>query len=88
MRHDLTWIVAQHGLFQTYYYAHHLGGDRNARDRLRGHRWYESCAHFCEQYDQSSFDPEFPSLPLAEFAPLVRQIFGRAPHDPRYTAAA
>ena len=23
------WIVKMHGLFQTYYYAHHLGGDRS-----------------------------------------------------------
>ena len=25
------WIVKMHGLFQTYYYAHHLGGDRYKR---------------------------------------------------------
>ena len=26
------WIIKHHGLFQTYYSAHHLGGDRNATD--------------------------------------------------------
>jgi predicted HD phosphohydrolase len=88
VREEVTWIVAQHGLFQTYYYVHHLGGDRHARERLRGHRWYDSCAHFCEHYDQASFDPGFPTLPLADFAPLIRRIFSRTPHDPRYTAAA
>ena len=25
---ETHWIVKMHGLFQTYYYAHHLGGDR------------------------------------------------------------
>jgi predicted HD phosphohydrolase len=88
VREQVTWIVEQHGLFQTYYYVHHLGGDRHMRERLRGHRWYDACAAFCEQYDQCSFDPKYPSLPLAEFEPLVREIFTRQPHDPRYTASA
>jgi predicted HD phosphohydrolase len=88
VREQVTWIVEQHGLFQTYYYVHHLGGDRHMRERLRGHRWYDACAAFCEQYDQCSFDPKYPSLPLAEFEPLVREIFTRNPHDPRYTAVA
>ena len=88
VRAEVTWIVEQHGLFQTYYYVHHLGGDRHMRDRLREHRWYESCAHFCEAYDQASFDPNFPTPPLAEFEPLIRRVFNRKPHDPRYIAAA
>ena len=87
VRKEVSWILEQHGLFQTYYYAHHLGGDRYARERLRGHPCYEACAHFCEQYDQASFDPAFQTPPLGEFEPLVRQIFSRAPHDPRYTTA-
>ena len=28
------WIVKMHGLFQTYYYAHHLGGDRYKREQI------------------------------------------------------
>jgi predicted HD phosphohydrolase len=86
VREEVTWIVEQHGLFQTYYYVHHLGGDRSMRERLRGHRWFDACAHFCEQYDQASFDPKYPSLPLKEFEPLVRDIFSRRAHDPRYTS--
>ena len=27
------WIIKMHGLFQTYYYAHHLGGDRFKREK-------------------------------------------------------
>jgi predicted HD phosphohydrolase len=86
VREEVTWIVEQHGLFQTYYYVHHTGGDRFARERLRGHRWYDACAHFCERYDQASFDPAYPTLPLEAFEPLIRQIFSRKPHDPRYTS--
>jgi predicted HD phosphohydrolase len=86
VRPEVTWIVAQHGLFQNYYYVHHLGGDRNARDRYRDHPWYAACAHFCAAWDQCSFDPEYRSEPLGYFAPLVRRIFARTPHDPRYVS--
>jgi predicted HD phosphohydrolase len=87
VREDVTWIVAQHGLFQNYYYVHHLGGDRNARDRLKDHPWYGACADFCERWDQASFDPAYPTRPLGHFEPLVRRIFSRAAHDPRYIMA-
>jgi predicted HD phosphohydrolase len=85
VRAQVTWIVEQHEYFQAYYYAHHLGGDRFARDRLREHPWYGDCVRFCERYDQSSFDPAFPTMSLEEFEPLVRQVFSRPPNDPRHT---
>jgi len=87
VRPEVTWIVAQHGLFQNYYYVHHFGGDRNARERLREHPWYGVCVHFCAAWDQSSFDPDYRSEALATFEPMVRRIFARSPHDPRYLAA-
>ena len=31
------WIVEKHGEFQMYYYAHHLGGNRNQREKYKGH---------------------------------------------------
>jgi predicted HD phosphohydrolase len=88
VREQVTWIVEQHELFQTYYYVHHLGGDRYMRERLREHPWYESCVDFCERYDQSSFDPAYRTMSLAEFEPLLRQVFSRKPHDLHYVTAA
>jgi predicted HD phosphohydrolase len=88
VRAEVTWIVEQHGLFQTYYYAHHLGGNRNARERLREHAWFGACASFCERWDQASFDPDYPTQPLEAFVPLIERIFSRKPHDPRYIAGA
>ena len=84
VRPEVTWIVEQHGLFQSYYYAHHLGADRHGRDRHRGHRWYRACEEFCANWDQSSFDPGYRWEPLESFEPLVREIFTRKPWDPRY----
>ena len=83
VRAEVTWIVEQHGLFQSYYYAHHLGGDRNGRDRFRDHPWFGACRDFCADWDQCSFDPSYPWEPLAAFEPLVRRIFTRPAHDAR-----
>ena len=84
VRPEVAWIVQHHGLFQNYYYVHHLGGDRNARERLREHPWYGACVHFCAAWDQCSFDPDYPTESLESFEPLVRRVFTRAPRDPRY----
>jgi predicted HD phosphohydrolase len=84
VRAEISWIVAQHGLFQNYYYVHHFGGDRHGRDRLRDHPWYAACVHFCATWDQCSFDPDYPSEPLERFEPMLRRIFTRPAHDPYY----
>jgi predicted HD phosphohydrolase len=88
VRPEVTWIVEQHGLVQSYYYAHFMGGDRNARDRIKGHQWYGACETFCARWDQVSFDPDYPTKPLEVFEPLVRRIFSRQAHDPRYKSPA
>jgi len=75
------WIVEKHGEFQMYYYAHHLGGNKNQRDKYNGHKYYQATANFCENWDQKSFDPYFKSLPLKEFEPFVKKIFSRKPYS-------
>ncbi len=75
------WIIEKHGEFQAYYYAHHLGGNRNKRDKYKDHKYYQACLDFCEKYDQSSFDPNYKSLTLKEFEPMVRKIFSRRPYS-------
>mgnify|MGYP002845975747 CR=1 FL=1 len=75
------WIVEKHGEFQMYYYAHHLGGNKNQRDKYKGHRYYEETVNFCERWDQKSFDPNFKSLPLKEFEASLKKIFSRKPYS-------
>ena len=71
------WIARHHGLFQAYYYAHHMGGDRNARDRFRHHPFFDATVRFCEQWDQPSFDPAYGTMPLETFEPMVHRMFSR-----------
>jgi predicted HD phosphohydrolase len=82
----ICWIIEKHPLFQAYYYAHHYGADRNARDKYRDHPYYDDCVEFCERYDQSSFDPDFESLPLEFFEPMVHRVFGRPPVNQSWEA--
>ena len=71
------WIVAHHGLFQGYYYFHHLGGDRGARERCKESPHYDACLDFCENYDQNCFDPNYPNLAAEDFRPLLDEVFSR-----------
>ena len=82
VRWDVAWVVEHHGIFQMLYYGHHYGWDRNARDQFRDHPCFDSCAEFCERWDQSSFDPDYPTESLATFEPMVREVFGRKAYDP------
>eukprot|EP01037_Dinobryon_pediforme_P015425 gene15425-15567_t len=71
------WMIANHGIFQGYYFFHYLGLDRNMRDQYRGHPHFEYCAQFCHLYDQNAFDPAYESLPLSTFEPMVRKVFSQ-----------
>ena len=74
------WIVEKHGEFQMYYYAHHLDGNRNQRDKYKEHKYYKDTKDFCENWDQKSFDPNYKSLSLKDFEPYVKKIFSRTPY--------
>jgi predicted HD phosphohydrolase len=73
------WMIRQHGLFQGYFYFHHFGLDRNAREQHRGHPAFELCIDFCDKYDQTAFDPDYDTMPLASFEPMLRRLFAREP---------
>ena len=75
------WIIEKHGEFQMYYYAHHLGKNKNQRDKYIKHEYYQDAVDFCEKWDQTSFDPNFKSKSLAFFAPMVKRIFSRKPYS-------
>ena len=80
VREQCVWCVQVHGEFQMIYYGHHVGGDPNKRDRFGDSPFFEDCVQFCERWDQSSFDPDYPDLPLEFFAPMVREVFARTPY--------
>lgn len=84
---DLHWMVEQHGVFQGYYFFHYLGLDRNLRDQFAGHPYYDLTEEFTAEYDQPAFDPDYPTMPLEEFEPLLRAFFAR-PKRSIYTSGS
>jgi predicted HD phosphohydrolase len=68
------WMLEKHGVFQGYYFFHHIGLDRDMREQYRGHAHFEHCAQFCHLYDQNSFDPAYESMPLEAFVPMMRRV--------------
>lgn len=76
------WVVKHHGIFQGYYYFHHLGGDRNARDRYEASPHFDACVDFCAEYDQNCFDPNYENLPVEEFIPMLNEVFSRPSRVP------
>ena len=82
VRAEVTWVIEHHGIFQLYYFGAAEGVNKNERDRFAGHKWFESCDRFCGLWDQMSFDPDYPTKPLAHFEPMLREVFSRQPFDP------
>ncbi len=68
------WMVAHHGIFQGYYFWHHIGGDRNARDAYRDSPYFSYTEEFCAKYDQTAFDADYRSAPLEEFESSLRAL--------------
>ncbi|NND83237.1 MAG: HD domain-containing protein [Gammaproteobacteria bacterium] len=74
---EIYWVVKHHGIFQMYYYAHHCGGDRNARDQFKDHPFYDTAVRFCHEYDQNCFDPDYESESLEFFRPIVERVMAK-----------
>jgi len=79
---ETHWVIKHHGLFQGYYYFHHLGGDRDARELFSDNPYYESCVRFCAEYDQNCFDPDYPNVAIEDFIPMMEELFSRESRVP------
>lgn len=71
------WMVQHHGIFQGYYFFHHLGLDRDMREQYRDHPHFTRTEEFCALYDNPAFDGKAETLPMSEFEPMVRRVFAK-----------
>jgi predicted HD phosphohydrolase len=72
---EYHWMVDKHAIFQGYYFFHYLGLDRNLRDQFAGHPCYDLTDEFTAEFDQPAFDPNYPTMALEEFEPLLQSFF-------------
>ncbi len=73
---EIHWAIEHHALFQEHYWAHLTESAEDPRERFRGHPHFDATVDFCHNFDQNCFDPDYDTLPLEFFAPLVHQVFG------------
>ena len=45
------------------------------RDQFEGHPAYDLTVEFCQEFDQTAFDPSYDSMDLEEFVPAVQDLF-------------
>jgi predicted HD phosphohydrolase len=69
-------MILSHQDFQGRHYYEYLGQDPNAREKYEGQPWYALAEQFADDWDQTSFDPDYPTKPLSHFEPMVREVFG------------
>ncbi|MER2533690.1 MAG: hydantoinase B/oxoprolinase family protein [Rhizobiaceae bacterium] len=70
-----VWIIKHHGIFQDYYRQYVSEKVRMGREQFRGHTHFDACVEFCEKYDQVSFDPDYDTLPIETFYPMLDRVF-------------
>jgi len=80
VRPEVVWLVRVHRDFQGRHYFGFLGKDPDARLGHRGHPAFDLAARFADEWDQAAFDPDYDTLPLEHFEPLVRRVFATVRH--------
>jgi predicted HD phosphohydrolase len=78
VRDEVYQMILHHQDFQGRHYYHHFGGDPDARSRYEGEPHFDLTARFADDWDQTSFDPDYPTEDLTHFEPLVREVTARA----------
>ena len=77
VREECAWVVKHHGIFQYKYYADKVGLDPEARQKYKDSPHFNAAEKFCRDWDQTSFDPDYDTLPLEHFRPMVETVFRR-----------
>lgn len=81
VRPEVHAMIRVHQDFQGRHYYHHFGGDPDAREQHRdtlSPEEFELAARFADDWDQTSFDPDYDTLPLSHFEDKVRAVFASA----------
>jgi len=48
-----------------------------AREQYTDKPWFEMARQFTDEWDQISFDPDYDTLPLSYFEPMIDRVFTR-----------
>ena len=79
LKEDAIWVVRHHGIFQMFYNKSLSAEERGSREKFKEHPYYQLAVDFCEEWDQCSFDPDYPTEELDFFVPILKRVFSREP---------
>lgn len=68
------WMLKHHGIFQGYYFFHHIGLDRYQSEQFKDHPYYEYTKEFCFKYDSPAFNKKLDTLDLEFFIPMLNEV--------------
>ena len=77
------WMLRHHQIFMT----QHSGsdpaftGDVNAREKYRGHPYFEWTATFVDTFDQNALQADYDTASIEVFLPMVHRVFAQKPHS-------
>ncbi|HMV47345.1 MAG TPA: HD domain-containing protein [Blastocatellia bacterium] len=75
--HETYEVIRTHQDFQGRHYYALFGLDANARQQYVGQPWYALAEKFTDEWDQTSFDPNYETLPLEYFEPMIDRVFSK-----------
>lgn len=70
-------IVRTHQDFQGKHYYEHFGMNPNLRQQHESQPWFELAKKFTDEWDQAAFDPDYDTLPLEHFEPMIDRVFSK-----------
>ena len=71
-------VVRTHQDFQGRHYYALMGKDPNERRKYETMPWFELACKFTDEWDQTSFDPEYDTLGLSYFEPMIERVFSHS----------
>ncbi|MGA2836021.1 MAG: HD domain-containing protein [Acidimicrobiales bacterium] len=80
VRDEVAQTILYHQDFQGRHYYHHFDMDPGLRENHRDEPWYPLAERFADEWDQTSFDPGYPTEGLDHFEAKVRAVFAH-PHS-------
>ncbi len=60
-----------------YYYYDFMGLDKNRREVHKASPHYAHTVEFIDKYDMPAFDPDYPTMTLEDFEPMMRRVMTR-----------
>ena len=75
---DTYEIIRTHQDFQGRHYYALMGKDPEERRKYEAMPWFQLATKFTDEWDQTSFDPNYDTLPLEYFQPMIDRVFSRS----------